>query len=108
MSLSIEKDLPTSAQVVSCPPFPGNEANYLRAQIARITAGTNVSPVGFYQFDEEEEEPEDGTARDNFIQNPEFEPIAVKDLVDPALNAWVHHILHILPQVNMRWSAPFV
>ena len=54
MSLSIEKDLPTSAQVVSYPPFHGNEANYLLAQIARITAGTNVSPVGFYQFDEEE------------------------------------------------------
>ncbi|XP_013984428.1 radial spoke head protein 6 homolog A isoform X2 [Salmo salar] len=28
------------APIVSYPPFPGNEANYLRAQIARISAGT--------------------------------------------------------------------
>ena len=47
-------------QVVSYPPFPGNESNYLRAQIARISAGTHISPLGFYQFDEEEEEEEEG------------------------------------------------
>ena len=46
-------------QVVSYPPFPGNECNYLRAQIARISAGTHISPLGFYQFDEEEEEEEE-------------------------------------------------
>ena len=46
-------------QVVSYPPFPGNESNYLRAQIARISAGTHISPLGFYQFDEEEEEEEE-------------------------------------------------
>lgn len=43
------------------PPFPGKEENYLRAQIARITATTQISPQGYYQFeDEEEEEPEEG------------------------------------------------
>lgn len=41
--------------IVSYPPFPGNEANYLRAQIARISAGTHISPNGFYKFDEENE-----------------------------------------------------
>lgn len=46
-------------QVVSYPPFPGNEINYLRAQIARISAGTHVSPMGFYQFEEDEEEEEE-------------------------------------------------
>ena len=45
---------------MSYPPFPGNEANYLRAQIARISAGTHISPIGYYMFDEEEEEEEDG------------------------------------------------
>lgn len=45
--------------MVSYPPFPGNEANYLRTQIARISAGTHISPLGFYQFDEEEEEEEE-------------------------------------------------
>ena len=50
-------------QVVSYPPFPGNESNYLRAQIARISAGTHISPLGFYQFDEEEEEEEEGEGK---------------------------------------------
>jgi radial spoke head protein 4A len=43
------------APVVSYPPFEGTEAHYLRAQIARISAGTQISPLGFYRFDEEEE-----------------------------------------------------
>jgi len=47
------------------PPFPGNEANLLRAQIARISAATHVSPLGFYTFDEEEEEEEE--ARDKYM-----------------------------------------
>lgn len=51
-------------QVVSYPPFPGNESNYLRAQIARISAGTHISPLGFYQFDEEEEEEEEGEGKE--------------------------------------------
>ena len=32
----------------------------MRAQIARITAATHVSPIGFYTFDEEGEEEEEG------------------------------------------------
>lgn len=47
-------------QIVSYPPFPGNEMNYLRAQIARISAGTQVSPAGYYMFEEEEEEEDEG------------------------------------------------
>lgn len=31
----------------------------MRAQIARISAGTHVSPMGFYQFEEDEEEEEE-------------------------------------------------
>ena len=48
---------------MSYPPFPGNEANYLRAQIARISAGTHISPLNFYQFDEEEEEEEESEGK---------------------------------------------
>ena len=44
------------APVISYPPFPGNESNYLRAQIARISAGTHISPIGYYRFDVENEE----------------------------------------------------
>ena len=47
-------------QVVSYPPFPGNEANYLRAQIARISATTHISPLGQYMFEEDEDEEEEG------------------------------------------------
>ena len=34
--------------------------NYLRAQIARISAGAQISPAGFFMFEEEEEEDEEG------------------------------------------------
>ena len=46
-------------KVISYPPFPGNEANYLRAQIARISCSTHVSPQGFYIFEEDEDEDEE-------------------------------------------------
>nr|XP_002714806.1 radial spoke head protein 4 homolog A isoform X1 [Oryctolagus cuniculus] len=95
------------APIISYPPFPGNESNYLRAQIARISAGTHVSPLGFYQFNEEEgeeeEEPEGG--RDSFEENPDFEGIQVTDLVE-SLSNWVHHVQHILPQGRCNWFNP--
>ncbi|XP_071961999.1 radial spoke head protein 6 homolog A-like [Antedon mediterranea] len=94
------------APIISYPPFPGNEINYLRAQIARISAGTQISPLGFYQFDEEEEEEEEEGARDTFIENPDYEGIPVKDLVDPSLANWVHHAQHILPQGRCSWFNP--
>lgn len=49
-------------QIFTFPPFPGNEKNYLRAQIARISAATLISPMGYYTFgggEDEEEEVED-------------------------------------------------
>lgn len=95
------------APVVSYPPFPGNEANYLRAQIARISAATHISPLGFYQFGEEEgdEEDEGGAGRDSFEENPDFEGIPVLELVDSLAN-WVHHAQHILPQVSEHAPPP--
>jgi len=94
------------APVISYPPFPGNESNYLRAQIARISAGTHISPLNFYQFDEEEEEEEEGEGRDNFVENVDFEGIPVRDLADPSLQNWVHHVQHILPQGRCSWWNP--
>uniref|UniRef100_A0A4W3JQP8 Radial spoke head 6 homolog A n=1 Tax=Callorhinchus milii TaxID=7868 RepID=A0A4W3JQP8_CALMI len=91
--------------VLSYPPFPGNEINYLRAQIARISAGTLVSPLGFYQFGEEEEEEEEGAVRDTYEENPEYEGLTVTDLVENLSN-WVHHTLHILPQGRCVWFNP--
>ncbi|PIK38778.1 putative radial spoke head protein 4-like A-like [Apostichopus japonicus] len=94
------------APIVSYPPFVGNEANYLRAQIQRISAGTQISPLGYYQFDEEEEEEEEEGTRENFMENPDYEGIPVKDLVDPTFSNWVHHVQHILPQGRCQWFAP--
>ncbi|XP_045044635.2 radial spoke head protein 4 homolog A isoform X2 [Desmodus rotundus] len=93
--------------IISYPPFPGNESNYLRAQIARISAGTHVSPLGFYQFSEEEgeEEEEVESGRDSFEENPDFEGIQVVDLVE-SLSNWVHHVQHILPQGRCNWFNP--
>uniref|UniRef100_A0A8B9JYE5 Radial spoke head component 4A n=1 Tax=Astyanax mexicanus TaxID=7994 RepID=A0A8B9JYE5_ASTMX len=90
------------APIITYPPFPGNEANYLRAQIARISAGTQVSPLGFYVFEEEEEEEAEEGARDNFIENPEFEGIPVPDMVE-SLSTWVHHVQHINKQGRCVW-----
>merc|ERR1719399_2519730 len=41
------------AQIESYPPFPGNEADYLRCQIARIAAGTSACLAGVFVLDEE-------------------------------------------------------
>ncbi|NXY16863.1 RSH4A protein, partial [Atrichornis clamosus] len=90
------------APVVSFPPFPGNEANYLRAQIARISAGTHVSPTGFYQFANEEEEEEEG---DTYEENPDFEPPTVAEMVE-SLDTWSHHVKGILKQGRCVWINP--
>ncbi|XP_005812946.1 radial spoke head protein 4 homolog A [Xiphophorus maculatus] len=88
--------------VVSYPPFPGNESNYLRAQIARISAGTQVSPQGFYQGGEEEDDEEDEIPRDSFEVNPDFEDIPVSEMAE-SLSTWVHHVQHILQQGRCTW-----
>lgn len=85
--------------VLSYPPFPGKEANYLRAQIARISAGTQVSPSGFYQTVEEEGEEEEEMAHDQCLVNPEFEGVSSLEMAQ-SLSSWVHHIQHILKQVH--------
>ena len=45
---------------MSYPQFNGTEANYLRAQIARISAGTHISPAGYYTFEEGDEDEDEG------------------------------------------------
>ncbi|NXU03619.1 RSH4A protein, partial [Buphagus erythrorhynchus] len=92
-----------NAPVVSFPPFPGNEANYLRAQIGRISAGTHVSPTGFYQFENEDEEDDEGA--DTYEENPEFEPSPVAEMVE-SLATWAHHVKGILKQGRCVWINP--
>uniref|UniRef100_A0A8V0YSE6 Radial spoke head component 4A n=1 Tax=Gallus gallus TaxID=9031 RepID=A0A8V0YSE6_CHICK len=95
------------APIVSFPPFPGNEANYLRAQIARISAGTHVSPLGYYRFSEEEgdEDEEGGGGRDDYEENPDFEPLSAFEMVE-SLSTWVHHVPSILKQGRCVWFNP--
>uniref|UniRef100_H3BAM5 Radial spoke head component 4A n=1 Tax=Latimeria chalumnae TaxID=7897 RepID=H3BAM5_LATCH len=93
------------APVISYPPFPGTEINYLRAQIARISAGTQVSPTGFYQFGEEEAEEEEGAIRENYEENPDFEGLPLAEMIE-SLSSWVHHTQHILPQGRCSWFNP--
>ncbi|XP_047443799.1 radial spoke head protein 6 homolog A [Mugil cephalus] len=88
--------------VVSYPPFPGNEANYLRAQIARISAGTQVSPQGYYQAGEEEGDEDNEAPRDSYEVNPEFEGFPVAEMAE-SLSTWVHHVQHILQQGRCTW-----
>lgn len=92
------------AKVVSYPPFPGNESNLLRAQIARITSATHVSPLGFYTFDEEDEDDED--ARDTFIEDEEFEGKTRPELLAEDMSGWAHHTQYLLPQGRCKWENP--
>lgn len=91
------------AEVKSNPVFPGLEINLLRAQIARISAGTQVSPIGFYTFDNEEEEIEEDALQENYIENVDYVPLRLKELCDNSFSNWVHHTNHILPQGRTIW-----
>ncbi|KAK0164268.1 hypothetical protein PV328_002914 [Microctonus aethiopoides] len=99
------------------PVFPGNEGNYLRAQIARISGSTHVSPIGYFIFgkeidDEEVEEEEDEMENkeiekeengDAIIKNQHYDIVPVKDLVDPSMSNWCHHSEYILEQGRTTW-----
>ncbi|XP_046605104.1 radial spoke head protein 6 homolog A [Neodiprion virginianus] len=95
--------------IYTFPAFPGTEKNYLRAQIARITAATSISPIGWYNFggDEEEEigEEEEGLGG-NISENPHYDPLSLKDLIDPSMSNWCHHRQHILKQGRTTWWNP--
>lgn len=97
-----------NAPVISYPPFPGNEMNYLRAQIARISAATHISPIDYFKFEEDDDDESDGEGRDSYTLNVEFESLPIYELVDPTLNSWVHHMQHILPQGRCQWINPNV
>lgn len=45
-----------NATIDSCPPFPGKERHFLRAQIARIQHATEICPKGLFEIDEETNE----------------------------------------------------
>ncbi|CAF0802483.1 unnamed protein product [Didymodactylos carnosus] len=93
-------------EITSYPSYPGVEKHYLRAQIARISATTHVSPAGRFKFNDEEEEAEEEGGRDNYQDNEEFKGAALSELIDEEFNGWVHHVQHILPQGRTKWWNP--
>lgn len=90
------------APVNSYPAFPGNESDLLRCVIARISAGTVMSPNGYYIVDGDEEVEEGQVA--NIIINPEFEGISNEQMVN--LSNWTHHVPYVLPQGRTVWQNP--
>lgn len=91
------------AAVVTYPPFPGMELSYLRAQIARITSNTHISPNGYFHSPEEEEE-DDDEGLGAIEPNPEFEVDKITEYLDIA--NWCHHINFLLPQGRTVWWNP--
>lgn len=53
------------AEINAYPSFPGNEQNYLRSLIARISAGTHVAPKNFYKIGKDDENEEDAEFEDD-------------------------------------------
>ncbi|XP_018322478.1 radial spoke head protein 6 homolog A [Agrilus planipennis] len=104
-------------EIITWPAFDGTEKEYLRAQIARISAGTQISPLGFYTFgggggeEEEEEEAEEeekgGGSPSTYNENPRFDPIPFNDMTDKSMSFWVHHTQYILPQGRTSWWNPY-
>ncbi|KAJ3088786.1 Radial spoke head protein 4 A [Quaeritorhiza haematococci] len=92
-------------KIVSYPAFDGTEAQYLRCQIARISAATVVSPNGYYTFDPEEAENDENEQNSTIIINPEYEGAANEALLN--LSNWVHHVPYILPQGRVTWENPY-
>ncbi|XP_066514702.1 radial spoke head protein 4 homolog A isoform X2 [Hoplias malabaricus] len=72
------------APIISYPPFPGNEANYLRAQIARISASTQGRCVWINLAEKTEEDIEEEAEEDEKEEQPdEPEPEVGPPLLTP-------------------------
>lgn len=114
----------------------GLEKDYLRAQIARISAATHISPAGFYILPDSEESGEEETQRSvtdqsrsmslrsirrycsgdpllgpTILINDEFNndpdnPITAQSLANKELQEWVHSLPEILPQGRTQFWRP--
>ncbi|XP_026820231.1 radial spoke head protein 6 homolog A-like [Rhopalosiphum maidis] len=90
----------------SFPKFNGSENEYLRAQIARISSSTQISPRGFYIIDKKEKSwnrisdkkssislHSSTKENDDLILNENFKPISNNNLINSSY--WVHKNPHI-------------
>jgi radial spoke head protein 4/6 len=79
-----------AARVSTYPPFPWDEAVFLRAQIARIAAATVLAPAGWLTAEE------DDAGKSTLVAAEEIEPMGLPDgEPEEWLANWVH-----------RWAAP--
>ncbi|CAF3944671.1 unnamed protein product [Rotaria magnacalcarata] len=82
--------------------FPGVEKHLLRAQIQRITAGTQIGPKNYFKISIDDEEEIDEEIIDShqikFDINTEFEGNRLHDLVLPHGQYWVHYVPYIYKQ----------
>lgn len=92
-----------NAPVKGYPRFPWPECSFLRAQIARISAATTISPKGFFTMEEPEGDDED--APEEMKADPEFEALGAEDLA--TTEGWAHHRSHILKMGRCKkWEPP--
>jgi len=97
-------DLSADKNRSSYPPFEGTEKEFLRAQIARISADTHLCPDQLYALDEDEEDEE---SLPQFNKEEEYEGWESKDsLLAPSMSGWVHYEYDILPQGRCLWKNP--
>lgn len=81
-------------------PFHGTEADYLRAQIARISSATHIAPEGFYNRLGEGEDDDDLGWQYRIEENETYTERPVSELT---LDNWVHSAPYILPQGRATW-----
>ncbi|KAI5706272.1 radial spoke head protein 6 homolog A [Diaphorina citri] len=91
------------------PAFPGKEINYLRAQIARISASCHISPQGLYMLvedDDDDDDDEDTKVKTNYVLDEEFEGQSLLNLLEPNMEYWCHHSNELLKQGRVNWWNP--
>ncbi|XP_034936987.1 radial spoke head protein 6 homolog A [Chelonus insularis] len=97
-----------TAPVRTLPPFVGNESNYLRAQIARISAATLVSPKDYFTLNQDStdsiEETEDNAEEITIEINPDFKQLPLRKY--QLLSNWCHHSAYIFQQGRTSWWNP--
>ncbi|XP_055340309.1 radial spoke head protein 6 homolog A-like isoform X2 [Paramacrobiotus metropolitanus] len=87
-----------NAKVPVFPAFPGTEAHYLHAQLARISSTTHICPNGYYLL-ESDEDVEEGVAPSfNLTENPEYQAPTMQQLSQPHMKFWTHYGQYILRQ----------
>lgn len=84
-----------TAEVSAYPPFPGKEAEFLRAQIGRIASSTVVCPSGYFTLGE------DGVS---LTKSEDFVAPAAEEMMD--LAKWGHRYAHIKAQGRCDFYAP--